>query len=300
MSFLRFYFIILLVTFSFNSQAQGLFKKKDSIVTKTLSQSWELDHDDKDGTFKLNSYKPFYILPVYWSNNLNENPQSVGAEPAFNEPIDLQSTEVKFQISFKTKILQSFLFGKGDLWVGYTQVAHWQVYNKKLSRPFRELNYEPELIANFPLNFKLFGFKAKMAGVGFNHQSNGKADPISRSWNRVMFHFAMERDNFQVYLKPWIRIDSGSEDDDNPEIQDYLGRAEANVIYKKNGHSLNLLMRNSLSFKDNHGSIQFNYMYPIKNNLRAHLQMFSGYGENLLDYNHYQTTIGLGLSFVEW
>lgn len=300
---MRFYqvtFIILAFVFSHNLKAQGLFKKKDSIITKSLSQSWELDKQDKNGTFKLNSYKPFYVLPFQWSNRINKNPQSVGGEPAFDQPLDLHSTEVKFQISFKTKVLQSFLFGKGDLWVGYTQVAHWQVYNQKLSRPFRELNYEPELIAMFPLDFNFFGLRAKMAGLGFNHQSNGRPDPISRSWNRVIFHFAVERGNFQLYLKPWVRLDRNAEDDDNPEIENYYGRGEANVIYRKNGHSMNLLLRNNLSFKDNHGSVQFNYMYPIKNNLRGHLQLFTGYGENLIDYNHYQTTIGLGISFVEW
>ncbi len=280
--------------------AQGLFKKKDSIVTKSLSESWELDAKDRTGTFRLNSYKPFYVLPAKWSNRINETPQSVGEPPAFDEPVDLHSTEAKFQISFKTKLIQSFLFGKGDIWVGYTQVAYWQVYNKQLSRPFRELNYEPELIINYPLDFNFLGFQAKMAGFAFNHQSNGRADPISRSWNRIIFHFAMEHDNFQIYLKPWIRVDSDPEIDDNAEISDYVGRAEANVIYRKNGHSLNLLLRNSLSFNDNHGSFQFNYMYPIRNNLRGHLQVFSGYGENLIDYNHYQTTIGLGISFVEW
>ena len=300
MHFIRISFLLFIFTVTNNTHAQGLFKKKDSIVTKTLSQSWELDKDDKNGTFKLNYYKPFYVLPVQWSNRMNTKPQSVGAPPAYDTPIPFHSTEVKFQISFKTKILQSFLFGKGDLWMGYTQVAHWQVYNQKLSRPFRELNYEPELIANFPLDFNFLGVKAKMAGVAFNHQSNGRADPISRSWNRVVFHFAMERDNFQLSIKPWIRLDGGSEDDDNLEILDYVGRAEANVVYRKNGHIMDLSVRNSLSFKDNHGSVQFNYMYPIKNNLRAHLQVFSGYGENLLDYNHYQTTIGLGLAFVEW
>ena len=300
---MRFYqltFIILAFTISHNLKAQGLFKKKDSIVTKTFSQSWELDKKDKNGTFKLNSYKPFYVMPMHWSNRINKNPQSVGGEPALEEPIDLHSTEVKFQISFKTKILQSFLFGKGDLWAGYTQIAHWQVYNQKLSRPFRELNYEPELIAMFPLDFNFFGLRAKMAGLGFNHQSNGRPDPISRSWNRLMLHFAVERGNFQLYLKPWIRLDNNAEDDDNPEIEDYYGRAEANVIYRKNGHSLNLLLRNSLTFKNNHGSMQFNYMYPIKNNLRGHLQLFTGYAENLLDYNHFQTAVGVGISFVEW
>lgn len=300
MHLLRLSFLITLFTGISFSHAQGLFKKRDSIITKTLSESWELEHKDKHGTFRLNSYKPFYVLPVHWSNRINKQPQSVGAEPVFDEPLDLHSTEVKFQISFKTKVLQSLLFGKGDLWVGYTQIAHWQVYNKKLSRPFRELNYEPELIFVYPLNFSFLGVKAKMGGIGFNHQSNGRADPISRSWNRIMFHFAMERDNFQLYLKPWIRIKPDAVDDDNLQIQDYIGRAEANLIYSKNGHSLNLLVRNSLKLKDNHGSVQFNYMYPIRNNLRGHLQVFSGYGENLIDYNHYQTTIGLGISFVEW
>lgn len=293
-------FIILLCLFINNINAQSLFKKKDSIVTKSLSESWELQKSDKNGTFKLNSHKPFYLLPLQWTNRINKNPQNVGGEPAFGKPLEYQSAEVKFQISLKTKLLQSFLFGKGDLWLGYTQSANWQVFNKELSRPFRELNYEPELIVIYPLNFDFLGAKAKMAGIGFNHQSNGRPDPISRSWNRVILHFAMERNNFQVYLKPWIRISSDPEEDDNPEIEDYLGRAEANVIYKKNGHSLDLQIRNSLSFNDNHGSVQFNYMYPIKNNLRGHIQVFSGYGESLIDYNHYQTTVGFGISFVEW
>lgn len=301
MTFTKSCFIFpLLFVLTISTYGQGLFKKKDSIVTKTLSESWELDHDDKNGTFRLNSYKPFYILPVHWTNNINENPQSIGGEPAYDEPLDLHSTEVKFQLSFKTKLLQSFLFGKGDLWAGYTQIAHWQVYNKKLSRPFRELNYEPELLIIYPLNFSFFGLDAKMAGIGFNHQSNGREDPISRSWNRIMGHFAVERGNFQLYLKPWIRLGGNESDDDNPHIEEYIGRAETNIIYRKNGHSLNLLWRNSLSFKDNHGSVQFNYMYPIRNNLRGHIQVFSGYGENLIDYNRYQTTIGLGISFVEW
>ena len=300
MLYLRLYLVAFLLTVSFNTNAQGLFKKKDSIVTKTLSQSWELDKEDKNGTFKLNSHRPFYVMPLHWSNRINKNPQSEGQASAFDEPLGLNSTEVKFQFSFKTKLLQSFLFGKGDLWAGYTQIAHWQVYNQKLSRPFRELNYEPELIAVYPLNFTFFGVNAKMIGLGFNHQSNGRPDPISRSWNRVMLHFAMERGDFQLYLKPWWRIDGGSEDDDNPKIEDYYGRGEANIIYRKNGHSLDLVLRNSFKFKDSRGSVQFNYMYPIKNNLRGHIQAFSGYGENLLAYNHYQTTIGLGISFVEW
>jgi phospholipase A1 len=52
--------------------------------------------------------------------------------------------------------------------------SHWQIYNNNLSRPL-EVNYEPELILNFPVKFNLFGFKARMVGVALNHESNGKA-----------------------------------------------------------------------------------------------------------------------------
>lgn len=289
---------LLVAFFSIGMVSQTLFNRPDSLITKTMSQDWDLDPDHKHGTFKLNSYKSFYIHPIHYSSNVNKSPKSEGMDNRLPEPIDLNSTEVKFQISFKTKAVQSFLFGKGDIWVGYTQVAHWQVYNKKLSRPFRELNYQPEIIATYPLDFKFLGFQARMVSIGFNHQSNGRQDPISRSWNRIMFQIAMERDHFQVYLNPWLRLKDG--EDDNPEITDYIGNAEATAIYKKNGHSIIAVATNSLSFKDNRGSLQLNYLYPIKNNLRVHLQFFTGFGESLIDYNHYQTTASFGISFVDW
>lgn len=292
-------FLILALLASSCIKSQSLFSRPDSLVTKTMSQEWELNKDDKRGTFRLNSYKPFYVHPIHYSSDVNRSPKSVGLDNELPENIDLDNVEVKFQISFKTKVIQSFLFGKGDVWVGYTQVAHWQVYNYKLSRPFRELNYEPEIIATYPLDFKFLGFQAKMVSLGFNHQSNGRQDPISRSWNRLMFQMAFERDNFQIYVKPWLRLDGGKEDD-NPEIVNYIGRAETTVIYKKNGTSISALFTNSLTFIDNRGSLQLNYLFPIKNNLRAHLQLFTGYGESLIDYNHYQTTASIGLSFVDW
>ena len=189
-------------------------------------------------------------------------------------------------------------FGHGDLWIGYTQVAHWQIYNSELSRAFRELNYEPELMLNFHVNFKISHFNFKMIGVTFNHQSNGRDLPRSRSWNRIILSLAVESRNLQIYLRPWIRLND--DEDENPLITDYIGNGDITAIYKLKKHTFYAIITNSFSFKNNHGSLQFNYLYPISTNLKLHTQFFTGYGETLIDYNHYQTTLGIGVSFVNW
>lgn len=292
-------FFFTLAQASFNRVVgQSLFGDPKKVLYKTISEQWELDEKDKRGTFRLNSYKPFYVTAGRRSNNPNTLPQSENPAYSATIPKPYNNYEARFNLSFKSKLLQSFLFGKGDLWMAYSQVAHWQIYNTELSRAFRELNYEPELIANFPLNFKFLGFDAKMAGVGFNHQSNGGDIPTSRSWNRVIFRFAMERDKLQIYLRPWIRLKD--EEDENPLITDYIGRGEATVVYTVKKHSFYLVASNSLKTKNNRGNVQLNYVYPIWGNLRAQMQFFNGYGETLIDYNHKQTTFGLGISFIEW
>jgi phospholipase A1 len=38
------------------------------IIRKSLSQSWELDSIDKQGTFRFVSYRPTYIAAARWSS----------------------------------------------------------------------------------------------------------------------------------------------------------------------------------------------------------------------------------------
>lgn len=292
---IKFILFCLLTSFVSKSQSFGY----DDVIEKTLSERWELDDEDKNGTFKLTFYKPIFVLPLRWSSNPNELPQSGNPNNNIEVKQDFDNLEAKFQLSFKTKLIQSLFFGYGDLWMGYSQLANWQVYNNPVSRPFRELNYEPELILNFPLNLNVFGIDLKMAGLALNHQSNGRDLPRSRSWNRIIFHAAFEKDDFQLYLRPWIRIES-SDKDDNPGISDYIGRMEANFIYNFDKHSINLIGKNSLNFNKNRGSLELNYFYSVMSNLRLYFQAFTGYGETLIDFNHYQTTLGIGISFIDW
>lgn len=278
--------------------AQEIIEKESKILSKSLAERWELGPENQKGTFRLTSYKPFYITAGRWSNNPNNQPQSENPAYSVSTPTEYNNYEAKFQLSFKTKVLQSIFWGHGDLWLAYTQRAHWQIYNTNVSRPFRELNYEPELMLNFGIKAKILGFEARTLGVSMNHQSNGRDLPRSRSWNRIIFHTGLERGNWILVFRPWIRLPD--EEDENPLITDFIGRAEANVIYTFGNHSLYLIATNSLTSKNNRGSAQFNYVFPIRANLRGHLQIFDGYGETMIDYNHRQTTIGLGISFVDW
>ena len=265
-----------------------------------LDSRWELAKDSKLGTFNFRAYKPVYLLPAFWSSDQNTMPQSPNPDNTVTTPQNLDSIETKFQISFKTKAWENLFGDNGDVWMGYTQSSRWQVYNGEESRPFRETNYEPEVLLVFRNNYSLGGWKGRMAAVGINHQSNGRADPFSRSWNRVMFNVGLDRENWAVMFRPWIRISDGN-DDDNPDIEDYMGRGDVTLVHTIGQHQLSLMARHSLRGGDrSHGALGFDWGFPIHNTLRGHVQVFDGYGESMIDYNHRATYIGLGISLLEW
>ena len=289
--------MVFIMPFIAMSQTNSLFSNLRGY--QTMSERWELDPANKRGTFVITPYKPVYFTAGRRSSNPNETP--ISENPIYSLPyaVPYNYYECKFQLSFKTKVVQGLFKGHGDLWVGYTQKAHWQLYNTNLSRPFRELNYEPEIMLNFAANIHLAGFTARMFGVTFNHQSNGRMIPLSRSWNRIVFVAGLERKNWQVFLRPWVRLKD--EEDENPAITDFVGRGETVVIRNLGKHQLSVIATHSLrGGEKSRGSIQGNWVFPVWKNLKGQLQFSEGYGETLIDYNHRQATIGISVSLVEW
>lgn len=266
-----------------------------------LDSRWELAKDSKLGVFQMRAYKPTYLLPAFWTSDINTTPYSPNPNNQVTTPQNLTSTEAKFQISFKTKFVENVFGDNGDIWGGYTQSSRWQVYNSDESRPFRETNYEPEVMLVFRNNYQLGGWHGRMTGISLNHQSNGRSDPLSRSWNRVMLSFGLDRENWALVLRPWWRIPESRSEDNNRDIQDYVGRADAMLVYSNAGHEFSVLGRHSLrGGEDSRGAVQLAWGFPIDRNLRGHLEVFHGYGESLIDYNHEATYIGLGISLLEW
>ncbi len=282
----------------------NIYASEGSKLTPNLSlldSRWELSPESKLGTWNIRSYQPVYLMPGFWTSNKNELPESENPNNIETEKQNLTSTEAKFQLSLKTKAVENILGDNGDLWLGYTQSSRWQVYNSEESRPFRETNYEPEASLIFRTNYDLLGLNWRMLGLTINHQSNGRSDPLSRSWNRVMLNLGFEKDNFALMVRPWYRFEEKREDDNNPEIKNYIGRGDMTAFYRYKEHDFSLMLRHTLKGGDeNRGAVQFDWSFPISGRLRGQFQLFDGYGESLIDYNHRATYVGLGVSLMNW
>lgn len=247
----------------------------------------------ENSRFSLLPYKQNYILPLTYNNHPNKRPYADVGE-------DLDRLELKFQLSFKIPLAKGLIAGHGNLYAGYTQQSFWQAYNSQQSSPFRETNYEPELFANFATNYSLIGLHSRYISFGLSHQSNGHSVDLSRSWNRIYALAAFERGNFYCAVKPWYRIPESDKDDDNPDIDKYLGYGEFYALYIHKAHRFGVMWRNNLR-SDNRGALQFDWSFPLPGKrLSGYLQYFNGYGESLIDYDHSNNRIGLGIIVSNW
>ncbi|MCA1779538.1 MAG: phospholipase A [Xanthomonadaceae bacterium] len=261
-----------------------------------MMRDWELDDATHGGLLRVRTYRSVYALPVRYTTRRNNFPSSPASNRSVSVSENLDSIEAKFQLSLKTKLLDDPIFDNGDVWFAYTQQSNWQAYNGVESSPFRENNFEPEIFSTWRTGLDLPGMRWQFVSLGFSHQSNGRSQPFSRSWNRLYADFGFERGDWQLFIRPWLRVEVDG-DDDNPDIEDFLGRGDVRLKWRKNNHDVRLLARWAPSEK--RGALQLDWHYPLFGDLKAYLQLFTGYGETLIDYNHRQTTLGLGVSLVQ-
>lgn len=277
-------------------------------VRSYLTRSWDLDNKDEELLGEHQSpLKPHHVsyLIVRRTNEINKQPYSP-AHAAVTLPADIDLTEVKFQYSQKARVLNSvktnFLgITSFRLWGAYTQQSSWQAFNGGNSSPFRETIYEPELIFTMSTGNQS---GLKLINLGYVHQSNGRNTELSRSWNRFYMQGGWESDTLSALVRGWYRIPETSDQDDNPDIQDYSGRGEITLRWAPLDGSqlIGLTLRNNLRLDQNRSFVQLDWATPVKLNQSAklHVQITSGYGESLIDYNFRQTTLGLGVSFRDW
>jgi len=242
-------------------------------------------------TFKITPHNANYLIPISYTDSPNNE-----ANPDSSQ----ENTEVKFQLSGKLKIADNMIGNNADLWAGYTQKVFWQLYDIDESSPFRETNYKPEFWVSFETNFNLLGLTNRFIDFGYVHESNGRSEPLSRSWDRLYLQFGLERGDFGLTFQPWYRFPEDPESDDNPDIVDFVGRAEFTAYYRIKNQILLAVYRTNFDLDTSGGSIELNWAFPIYKGLRGLVQYHNGYGESLIDYNVKIQRIGLGIVLTEW
>lgn len=248
-----------------------------------------------------------YILPLSYVSTPNVRPfDSLLKLTDNNDGDPLDNLEVKYQLSLKIPLFDDFTDKDQAVYFGFTLQSFWQLYNKEISAPFRETNYEPEIFwVNYlsPENV-LWGDEMAIA-IGLVHQSNGRSQFNSRSWNRIYANFIWENDGFVFSFKPWYRIPEDkkeyplqAEGDDNPDIHKYMGYFEFSGAYRYKNHEFSFMTRNNLN-SDNRGALQLDWSFPLWGRLRGYAQYFNGYGESLIDYDADIERIGVGILLTD-
>jgi phospholipase A1 len=256
-----------------------------------IEQAW--DSTPSAPRYALRTHEMNYFLPITRTSSRNIDPWIPFKELGLQEgDRDLDDIEAKFQISLRQRFWASPDHRLG-LWFAYTQLSTWQIYNRDESHPFRDTNYRPELIASYNPRMEVLGFQWNLLNLGFVHESNGRAEVISRSWDRVYAEAGFERENIVLLPRVWHAISTGG--DDNPDILDYYGYGQLTLYYRRGDRHLSLMGRGNLS--KGKGAAQASLVsQPLIGTMRGYLQVFSGYGETMMDYNWNQTVVGIGIT----
>lgn len=223
----------------------------------------------------------------------------------FGESSD-RGFDARYQLSFKYRIFDpegfigrfSPLFS--NLYFSYTQTSLWDIGED--SSPFRDTSYRPGLFYKWAGSDKFLFPDEWRAGV--EHESNGRSDGDSRSLDTAFVSPSWHIDlpssrRFSFMPKVYTYIDKN----ENNDIQRYRGYVDWVARFgREDGLIINGLYREGTA---GYATGQLDISYPISERIFArtgsfvHLQLFSGYGETLLDYDQDRDTqIRLGISIA--
>ena len=246
-------------------------------------------HKQLEEHYGIFFYEPTYVLPFYYTGRPYEwvyRDTTPDNQRVLNE-------ELKGQLSFRLPLWLDMFNSKLSLNMYYTQLSYWQLYAK--SQYFRETDYEPALYFSYPFSSKLMGW------FGAVHQSNGRGGNLERSWNRLFVDMMYSYHNFFLSIRPWVLIFTAESSDlHDSDIARYLGYERIVVAYKFYRQEVSLMLGNTIESGFHRGAIELDYSFPIHGVLHGYVQFFSGYGQSLIEYNHYTNSVGVGIIINNW
>lgn len=203
---------------------------------------------------------------------------------------DPDNSDAKFQISVMQRLTNSVLPLRTYLFLTYTQLAFWDVFQE--SFPFRDINFNPTLGLGKPLvmNNRYLGD----ISLQLEHESNGKDGDASRSWNKISFSGVFNINRHWTYFsKLWIPFVDG---ENNRDIVQYKGYGTFAINYnQRNKYSLSFIVTPRTG---GFGSINmtFNASYRLfkEDNQYLFFEFYNGYGEGMLDYKEFHQRFRIG------
>jgi outer membrane phospholipase A len=218
----------------------------------------------------------------------------------------------KFQFSAKFRLFSPDGQAAGALpplsmlYFGYTQAALWDVEDP--SRSTIDTSFMPELFfathtpprAHEQLRAATLGFQA-----GVQHESNGRTGEDSRNVNYAYAQpvvYLGDPDGISGQVGARVRA-YFAESDDNPDIPDYYGHADAYAAVRF-GRGLQVAAAGRIGESGDRGAIQVDVTHPLKRYVGGdvgtflHVQYFNGFAESLLTYREHHQTIRVGIAFV--
>lgn len=272
----------------------------DSEAQGALTERVLEEQETAFNPYVITAHKHNFILPISYSSNINEDAYTLD-DVLLRD--GLQAVEVKFQISLKTQLNENdIVFPDDSLSLGITLDAWWQLYSSDISSPFRETNYQPEVFYLVPLLWGPFGGNTAFV-AGLEHQSNGQVQGLSRSWNRLYGMLIYEKGGFIGSIRPWYRIPEDPKlspneaaGDDNPDILDFMGYGELRGSWRDSTYEYAAMLRGNPA--TGNGAISLSMTFPLYSRFRGFVEYFNGYGDSLIDYNHFQQRLGLGVALT--
>jgi phospholipase A1 len=271
-----------------NHEVETFSKMKNDFYTKNINKTDNKETNETlkqmiTGNFGLYPYRKNYLVPLRYD---------------IQEKSDIKQEETYFQFSIEKPISYNFFGLNESISTAYTQKSFWQTSAD--SSPFRETNYSPEVFVQFPYKNSetIKGYK-----VSLIHESNGRNNENSRSWNRVYLESYLQLSKIFIIPRIWYRIPEKSSEDDNPDIYNYYGYGDLRFLYPYKKHTFELKLRNNFKLnKNNKGAAQLEWTFPLPDfistsNSYGFMQIFSGYGESLIDYDKEIHKIGFGITF---
>lgn len=215
-------------------------------------------------------------------------------------------TTAKFQLSFKYRLgLPKDPTSRAlvdNLYFSFTERSMWDLSAD--SHPFEDSSYMPSLFYYVPdTGVKASWFSKLGLESGLRHESNGKAGDESRSMNyayvRPILHFGdPTKGEWTVAPKLYYY----PVDNNNPDMHQYRGYVDLDVAYgTSDGWQLAGTLRKGT--KADYGSAELQFTYPVAKVWAGaggyfYADLFSGYGENLLDYNKHSNQVRVGYSIT--